>query len=160
MKINTAIENKIGEQLDKAMAKLPNLLTNPDSIPVPVEDLISQEQLLDAKFEDDSFDQKVDTPQEADPTQIVSPKVSVETVPKTIHPPSNQSHIPDNVLLTPVKYPKQLCTLPPEQPDMEMGPLVEHISFINSPIDTDDNPHPTDKPIYVSPQLPKSLPTI
>ncbi|KAJ9053980.1 hypothetical protein DSO57_1019159 [Entomophthora muscae] len=77
------------------MAKLPNLQSNPDSMPVPVEDLISQEQLLDAKFEDDSFDQKVDTPQEADPTQIASPKASVETVPKTIHPSSNQSSLQD-----------------------------------------------------------------
>ncbi|KAJ9070095.1 hypothetical protein DSO57_1011926 [Entomophthora muscae] len=77
-----AIENKIGEQLDEAMAKLPNLQSNSDSMPVPIEDLISQEQLLDAKFEDDSFDQKGDTPQEADLIQIASPKVSVETVPK------------------------------------------------------------------------------
>ncbi|KAJ9048029.1 hypothetical protein DSO57_1039094 [Entomophthora muscae] len=79
-----AIENKIGEQLDEPMAKLPNLQSNSDSMPVTVEDLISQEQLLDAKFEDDIFDQKVDTPQEADLIQIASPKVSVETVPKTI----------------------------------------------------------------------------
>ncbi|KAJ9071472.1 hypothetical protein DSO57_1036553 [Entomophthora muscae] len=69
-----AIENKIGEQLDEAMAKLPNLQSNSDSMPVPIEDLISQEQLLDAKFEDDSFDQKGDTPQEADLIQIASPK--------------------------------------------------------------------------------------
>ncbi|KAJ9084011.1 hypothetical protein DSO57_1028639 [Entomophthora muscae] len=49
------------------MTKLQNLQFNPDSMPVPVEDLISQEQVLDAKFEENSFDQKVDTPQEAAP---------------------------------------------------------------------------------------------
>ncbi|KAJ9068472.1 hypothetical protein DSO57_1028309 [Entomophthora muscae] len=155
-----AIEKKISEQLDDAMTKLPSLQSDPESMPVPVEDLISQEQLLDAKFEDNSFDQKEDTPQKSEPIQMVSPNVSVETVPESVCPPSNQSPLPDGVLLTPVKYPQQPCTPPPEQPDMETGPLVEHISFINSPMDTDDNPHPKDKPTYDYPQPPKSLPTI
>ncbi|KAJ9049680.1 hypothetical protein DSO57_1021939 [Entomophthora muscae] len=64
-----AIENKISEQLDEAMSKLPSLQSDPESMPVPVEDLISQEQLLDAKFEDNSFDQKEDTPQRSEPTR-------------------------------------------------------------------------------------------
>ncbi|KAJ9072716.1 hypothetical protein DSO57_1024337 [Entomophthora muscae] len=142
------------------MNKLPSLQSDPESIPVPVEDLISQEQLLDAKFENDGFDQKGDTSQESGPIQLSLPKVSVETVPKTIHPPSNQSPLSDDVLLTPVNYPQQFCTPPPDKPDMEAEPLVEHISFINSLMDTYDNPHPTDKPIYMSLQPPKSLPTI
>lgn len=91
---------------------------------------------------------------------MASLKVNVEIVPESVCLPSNQSPLPDGVLLTPVKYPQKPCTPPPEQPDMETGPLVEHISFINSPMDTDDNPHPKDKPAYDSPQPPKSLPTI
>ncbi|KAJ9050965.1 hypothetical protein DSO57_1009053 [Entomophthora muscae] len=83
-----AIENKISEQLDEDMTKLSSLQSDPESMPVPVEDLISQEQLLDAKFEDDSFDQKGDTPQKSEPIQMVSPKVSVETVPESVCPPS------------------------------------------------------------------------
>ncbi|KAJ9083187.1 hypothetical protein DSO57_1037253 [Entomophthora muscae] len=142
------------------MAKLPNLQSELYSMPIPVEDLISQEQLLDAKFEDDSFDPIVDALQEADSIQVASPEVSVETVPETICSPSNQSSLPGGVLLTPVKYPQQLFTPSPKQPDMESKTLVEHISFINSPMDTDDNPHPADKPAYTSPLSPKSLPTI
>ncbi|KAJ9071362.1 hypothetical protein DSO57_1037682 [Entomophthora muscae] len=142
------------------MYKLPSLQSDPESIPVPVEDLISQEKLLDAKFENDGFDQKVDTSQESEPIQLSLPKVSVETVPKTINPLSNQSPLSDDVLLTPVKYPQKFCTPPPDQPDIEAESLVEHISFINSHIDTNDNPQPTDKSIYMSLQPPKSLPTI
>ncbi|KAJ9069105.1 hypothetical protein DSO57_1021890 [Entomophthora muscae] len=142
------------------MTKLPSLQSDPESMPVPVENLISQEQLLDAKFEDNNFDQKEDNPLKSEPIQMVSPKVSVETVPESVCLTSNQSPLLDDVLLTPVKYPQQPCNSPPEQPDIETGPLVEHISFINSPMDTDDNPHPKNKPVYDSPQPPKSLPTI
>ncbi|KAJ9062871.1 hypothetical protein DSO57_1005993 [Entomophthora muscae] len=145
----------------------------PTRIPSPVcmtkrgmqrEDTLSprtrREQLLDAKFEDDSFDQKVDTPQESEPIQMVSPKVSIETVPKIIHPLSSQSPLPDDVLLTPVKYPHQFCVSSPEHPDMEIKSLVEYISFINSPMNTDCNTYSTDKPNYIFPLPPKNIPTI
>ncbi|KAJ9089671.1 hypothetical protein DSO57_1010374 [Entomophthora muscae] len=118
-----AIENKISEQLDEAMTKLPSLQSDPESMPVPVEDLISQEQLLDAIFEDNSFDQKDDTPQKSEAIQIASPKVSVETVPESVCPPSNQSPLLDGVLLTPVKYPQQPCTPPPRTARYENGTL-------------------------------------
>ncbi|KAJ9074280.1 hypothetical protein DSO57_1007970 [Entomophthora muscae] len=132
------------------MSKIPNLDQTPEEVEEKGEDILSREQQLDIKFEDDVIQPTQDPLLTTPMANRATAMVVVETAPESCAISSNGSPLPESVLLTPVKHknfevlPKISnmveITLDTGQIDMETSLLVEHISYEKTPIDINKTP--------------------
>ncbi|KAJ9086214.1 hypothetical protein DSO57_1006415 [Entomophthora muscae] len=134
------IEAKIGKHVVDAMAKIPNLDQTPEDVVEEGEEILSCEQQLDIEFEEDKL-QPTQEPLPISPmTGIAKPMVVVEKSLNHVSYLQKLAHYLKQKVFEGVPKTRNDAVVNPDnnQIYMETSPLIEHVSYENTPMDTSE----------------------